>query len=164
MTETIVALWLAVMLTFARREPRERLASVARTVVEATDDPQEQALLLTVSLYETNFNERGVPFGITSVNRSGHRTLLDDARASLRILRRSSKLCRRSIPQMLGHYHHGRGCIPDRFSVRESNTVRLMTRLYNRDALAAGAPIAPRGVYALGRRARHPRRHRRHRH
>lgn len=159
MIDTIVSLWLAVMLTFAGREPRERLESVARTVVEATSDPQEQALLLTVSLYETGFGRRGIPFGISSVNRSGHRTMLDDALASLRILRRSRALCRQ-IPMLLGHYHHGNGCRPDLYSIRETDTVRRMVSLYNREAyLVAGAPVAPPvAVYALDRHRERSRR------
>jgi hypothetical protein len=151
MIDTIVSLWLAVMLTFARREPRERLESVARTVIAATSDPQEQALLLTVSLYETGFGRRGIPFGISSVNRSNHHTMLDDALASLRILRRSRALCRQ-VPMLLGHYHHGNGCRPDLYSIREADTVRRMVSLYNREAYIAGAPVAPPvAVYALDR-------------
>lgn len=151
MIETVVSLWLTVMLTFVGRAPRERLENVARTVVAATSDPQEQALLLTVSLYETRFEQRGIPFGISSVNRSGHRTLLDDARASLRILRRARALCRQ-IPMLLGHYHHGNGCRPDGYSLREADTVRRMVALYNRGAGLAGAPVAPPvSVLALDR-------------
>lgn len=152
MTEIIASLWLAVMLTFARREPHERLETVARTVVAVTQDPQEQALLLTVSLYETGFGRNGIPFGISSVARRGPRTLLDDARSSLRILRRAHSLCRQ-IPALLGFYHHGNGCRPDLYSIREADTVRRMLGLYNRSAVAAGAPLAPSSAeYAWDRR------------
>lgn len=152
MTETLVFLWLQVMLSFARGEPHERLEAVARTVITATDDPQEQALLLTVSLYETGFGRRGIPFGISSVNRRNPRTMLDDALASLRILRRSRAMCRQ-VPALLGHYHHGNGCRPDQYSIHEANTVRRMLCLYNQRAQIAGAPTAPvQTEYALDRR------------
>lgn len=152
MTEILVSLWLQVMLSFARREPHERLETVARTVITATSDPQEQALLLTVSLYETGFGRRGIPFGISSVNRSSHRTMLDDAQASLRILRRSRAMCRQ-VPMLLGHYHHGNGCRPDLYSIQEAGTVRRMLSIYNREARIAGAPLAPISTeYAWDRR------------
>lgn len=153
MTETIVSIWLAVMLTFARREPRERLETVARTVVTATTDPQEQALLLTVSLYETGFGRRGIPFGISSVNRRRHLTMLDDANASLRILRRARAMCG-YVPMLLGLYHHGNGCRPDLYSLHEAATVRRMVSLYNRNVAVHGLPTVPVVVYAQGRRRR----------
>jgi hypothetical protein len=160
MIETLVSLWLTVMLTFARGAPQERLATVARAVVEATSDPQEQALLLTVSLYETGFGRSGIPFGISSVNRTGERTLLQDAQASLRILRRSVVQCGRSLPFLLGRYHHGNGCRPDSYSIREAETVRRMMSRYNDGALRYNeenrvtvAPLArPVPVYAANTR------------
>lgn len=149
MTTHIVALWLTVMLSFARNAPRERLETIARTVVEATSDPQEQALLLTISFYETGFGRGGIPFGISSVNRRGH-TLLDDARSSLRILRRSYARCEHGLPQILGHYHHGNGCRSDVYSRHETDTVYRMMRLYNHRAVVENlaVPLAPSRVYA----------------
>lgn len=146
MTESIVALWLTVMLSFARHEPRERLETIARTVVEATSDPQEQALLLTISFYETGFGRGGIPFGLSSVNRRGH-TLADDAQSSLRILRRSYARCERGLAQILGHYHHGNGCRPDPYSYNEAETVRRMVGLYYRRAYATGVTVSPAPVF-----------------
>lgn len=149
MTSTIVSLWLTAMLTFARHEPRERLENLARTVVEATSDPQEQALLLTISFYETGFGRGGIPFGISSVSRRGH-TLLDDAQSSLRILRRSYVRCEHRLAQILGHYHHGNGCRPDVYSQHEAETVYHMMHLYNHRAVVDGVtvPMAPVRAYA----------------
>lgn len=140
MQNLLVSLWLTVMATFAPSAPRDRLEVIARTVVTVTDDPQEQALLLTISFYETTFGRRGIPFGISSVNRTGH-TLLDDAQSSLRILRRSRVRCNVGYAPLLGHYHHGNGCRADEYSLRESDTVRRMLSIYNRQALASGAPV-----------------------
>jgi hypothetical protein len=131
-----------VMLFFTPRGPHERLETVAQAVVEATPDPMEQALLLTVSLYETGFGRAGIPFGISSVNRRNHTSLLDDARASLRILRRSRAMCGSRPSEILGHYHHGNGCHPDGYSLREAQTVERMVRQYNR-RVALSRPRIP---------------------
>ena len=154
MIEIVVSVWLTVMSSLTPREPRERLETVARTVVTATSDPQEQALLLTVSLYETGFGRRGIPFGISSVNRTNHRTMLDDANASLRILRRARAMCRQ-VPMLLGLYHHGNGCRPDSYSLHEAETVRRMIALYNRNVAVRGLPLAPGVAYARGENRRH---------
>lgn len=122
---TTASLWLSFMLLIAPREPDERLHSVAQTVVEATSDPREQALLLTVSFYETTWGRRGIPFGVSSLRRANP-TPAECATFALTILRRAQRMCPRSVAAQLGFYHHGRGCNPDRYSIAESVMVSRM--------------------------------------
>lgn len=113
------------MLLIAPHEPREQLQSVAQTVVEATSDPREQALLLTVSFYETTWGRRGIPFGVSSLHRSNP-TPSECAEFALAILRRAQRRCPRSVASQLGFYHHGQGCAPDRYAIAESLMVTRM--------------------------------------
>lgn len=123
---TLLTLWLTFMHTMAPREPVSQFETVAQTVVNATSDPHEQAMLLTVSLYETSWGRRGIPFGVSSMQRRATATAAECAAFALRILRRARSMCPRSIAAQLGFYHHGNGCTPDRYSLREADMVMRM--------------------------------------
>jgi hypothetical protein len=121
MVETVVALWLLILSSMAPYEPPARLERVARTVALATEDPTEQALLLTVSFYETTFERSGIPYGVSACRRRGA-TAADYAADALRILRRARRMCPRNLSAQLGFYHHGAGCVTDAYSLREAFT------------------------------------------
>lgn len=137
----LTSLWLSFMLVVAPHEPRARLESIARTVVEATPDTREQALLLTISFYETTWGRRGIPFGVSSFRRPNP-TQRECADFALQILRRSAHMCPRSIAGQLGHYHHGNGCSVDSYSLSESRTVfRMQTWLHTQTPRLSLPPV-----------------------
>jgi hypothetical protein len=125
-------------------------------VMETTPDPHEQALLLTVDLYETTWERHGIPFGVSSMyprSRGSTRrnrprvprpSLLEHARFALAILRRAEALCPTSIARQLGFYHHGRGCVTDAYSQRESRMVERMRTWLTRANVALRPMPRPR--------------------
>lgn len=134
---TLILIWASVMASIAPYTPQEQLERIARVVVEATPNPEEQALLLTVSFFETTFGMRGIPFGATgrraaienlrrTVDR-GPMTEAEAARSVLNIVRRAQRQCpRSSVAARLGYFHHGRGCESDAYSTREARTARKL--------------------------------------
>lgn len=137
---TVLSVWLSVMSTFAPYEPLPRLREVARVVERTTDSPDEQALLLTVSLHETTWGRTGIPFGLSALHRSF--TLEESAQQSLKILRRAWARCGGRVAETLGHYHHGGGCRADSYSTRESRTwSRLVLYYWARHAFGGGLGV-----------------------
>lgn len=132
--------WIAAILALYPSLPEPRVSRVVGVVLEQTSATEEQALLLTVSLYETTMGARGIPFGATgrraAVERQRERacrgpmTESEGARSVLRIVRRARGLCPRAgIDRILGYFHHGNSCTADAYSSREARTVvRLLER------------------------------------
>lgn len=167
--EMIRALWVAFMLRLFPTAPTDRLGSVVDTVMEVTSDPHEQAVLLTISAYETGAGRRGIPFGTSSMplwakidplcRDTRHRrcprvrvtpTVLERARWALALIRRSVRLCPRRVAHQLGHYHHGNGCWPDSYSLHEEATVfRMRDWLLSHNVALVEMPRPPRTALAL---------------
>lgn len=133
----LILIWASVMASIAPYTPQEQLERIARVVIEATPNPEEQALLLTVSFFETTFGLRGIPFGATGRHAAienlrrtverGPMTESEAARSVLNIVRRAQRQCpRSSVAARLGYFHHGRGCESDVYSTREARTARKL--------------------------------------
>ena len=147
----LILIWASVMASIAPYTPQDQLERIARVVIEATPNPEEQALLLTVSFYETTFGLRGIPFGATGRHAAietlrrtvarGPMTEDEAARSVLNIVRRAHRQCpRSSVAARLGYFHHGRGCQSDTYSTREARTAR---KLLNRARVLMEASERP---------------------
>jgi hypothetical protein len=113
---------LAAMIALAPAEPVARLRAVATAIASATESPIEAAVLVTISLYETNFERAGIPFGLFSWrHRMRGQPLEVCATAALRMYRFTER-CGDDVATRLGWYHTGH-CAPDAFSRREARTV-----------------------------------------
>ncbi len=119
----LLVLWTAVLLLLAPYEPRMRVQEIARTILLATPDLYERALLATISFHETTLGRSGVPFGVVVYYRTHTNvTLAQAADAALVILRYAERVCGRRPALQLGHFHHGGGCRADAFSRTEART------------------------------------------
>lgn len=153
MTSTLQAIvWTWVMFSIAPREPTDRLYRVAQVVTLATPDVREQALLLTVSFYETTWERRGIPYGVSS-RYSAQATAEWYAQAALAILRRSADRCPPTLAHRLGYYHHGNGCRVDDYSRAEARMVGAMLARYNsRTPYLGGHAVLPVGIHSAVQR------------
>lgn len=136
---SIVLIWTAVLFSIAPLAPQDRLSRIATVVTNTTPDLEEQALLLTVSFYETTLGMQGIPFGATGRHaaierdrrstRRGPMREEEGARSVLNILRRARSMCPRAgHAAILGYFHHGRGCVSDGYSRSEARTAERLLR------------------------------------
>jgi hypothetical protein len=126
---------LALAMLLALHAPRERALPVAQAIARVADTPREAAWLATISLYENNVAQRGVPFGMCARFCARHCGMcraapLDEAaKAAVAILRRAYTACGSRDAAVLGHFHHGSSCRADAFSEREARTVARLVRI-----------------------------------